>query len=297
MWFKNLKIYRLSSACANWHEQLESALARQAYQGSNTLDGQSIGWVPTRTNGNLVYTVNAQLLLTLRVEKKLLPATVITQVTQARAQEAEERQGYKPGRKQRQEIRQRVTDELLPQAFSIYRDTRIWIDPINRWLVIDTGATAKADEVLGYLAKSLDTFPLENLRVTQSPACAMTAWLAADTAPHNFCIDQDTELRAAGESRAAIRYVKHAIDVDDMRRHIAGGKQCTRLALTWADRISFMLTESLDIKRVTPLEVLKESPHTQTDHEDEKFDNDMTLMTGELTQMMTELVDALGGET
>jgi recombination associated protein RdgC len=296
MWFKNLKIYRLSPSWAMKGEQLEDALAKFAYQGGNTLEMQSLGWIPTRENGGLVHTVNGQMLLTLRAEKKLLPATVVNQVAKARAQEVEEQQGYKPGRKQMKEIKERVTDELLPKAFSIYRDTRVWIDPANRWLVIDAAASAKADEVLGLLAKSIDPFPLESLYVAMSPAAAMTGWLADDEAPANFSIDQDTELRASGESRAAIRYVKHAIDADDVRRHIQSGKQCTRLAMTWADRVSFVLTESLDVKRVAPLDVLKENNDSMAQNDDEKFDSDMALMTGELAKLMTELVDALGGE-
>ncbi|MDF3941338.1 recombination-associated protein RdgC, partial [Achromobacter denitrificans] len=232
----------------------------------------------------------------LRAGKKLLPATVINQVAKARAQEIEEQQGYKPGRKQMKEIKERVTDELLPRAFSVYRDTRVWIDPRNRWLVIDAAASSKADEVIGILAKCIDPFPLENLYVMQSPASAMTTWLAEDEAPSNFSIDQDTELRASGESGAAIRYVKHSIDADDARRHIQSGKQCTRLAMTWADRVSFVLTDSLDIKRVSPLDVLKEGRDGVAVSDDEKFDSDMQLMTGELARMMAELVDVLGGE-
>jgi recombination associated protein RdgC len=296
MWFKNLKIYRLSTAWAVKGEQLEDALAKHAYKGGNTLEMQSLGWIPTRENGGLVHTVNGQMLLSLRAEKKLLPATVVNQVAKARAQEVEEQQGYKPGRKQMKEIKERVTDELLPKAFSIYRDTRVWIDPVNHWLVIDAAASAKADEVLGLLAKSIDPFPLESLYVAQSPASAMTGWLAADEAPANFSIDQDTELRASGESRAAIRYVKHSIDADDVRRHIQSGKQCTRLAMTWADRVSFVLTESLDVKRIAPLDVLKENSDSMAQNDDEKFDSDMALMTGELAKLMAELVDALGGE-
>jgi recombination associated protein RdgC len=221
---------------------------------------------------------------------------VVNQVAKARAQEVEEQQGYKPGRKQMKEIKERVTDELLPKAFSIYRDTRVWIDPKNHWLVIDAAASAKADEVLGLLGKSIDPFPLESLYVAMSPAAAMTGWLAADEAPSNFSIDQDTELRASGESRAAIRYVKHTIDTDDVRRHIQSGKQCTRLAMTWADRVSFVLTESLDVKRIAPLDVLKENSDSMSQNDDEKFDSDMALMTGELAKLMDELVEALGGE-
>jgi recombination associated protein RdgC len=296
MWFKNLKIYRLSPSWAMQGDQLEDALAKHAYQTGNNLEMQSLGWIPPRENGGLVHTVNGQMLLALRAEKKLLPATVVNQVAKARAQEVEEQQGYKPGRKQMKEIKERVTDELLPKAFSIYRDTRVWIDPVNLWLVVDAAASAKADEVLGLLAKTVDPFPLESLYVNQSPAAAMTGWLAADEAPANFSIDQDTELRASGESRAAIRYVKHAIDADDVRRHIQSGKQCTRLAMTWADRISFVLTESLDVKRIAPLDVLKENSDNMAHNDDEKFDGDMALMTGELAKMMAELVEALGGE-
>lgn len=295
MWFRNLKIYRLSAPLSDYADKLQAGLKRHAFQSGNNLEMQSIGWIAPREGGELAHPVAGRFLLSLRAERKLLPATVINQVAKARADEIEEQQGYKPGRKQMKEIKERVTDELLPRAFSIYRDTRVWIDPVNRWLVIDTASSAKADEVIGMLAKTVDPLPLENLYVAQSPASAMTGWLAEDEAPANFTIDQDTELRSSGVSGAAIRYVKHSIDADDVRRHIQSGKQCTRLAMTWADRVSFVLTEGLDIRRVSPLDVLKEgTDYSQND--DEKFDSDMVLMTGELAKMLTELVDALGGE-
>lgn len=296
MWFKNLKIYRLAAAWQLFGDDLEAALECQAYRPDSALEVQSLGWVPPRENGGLAHVVGGQILLTLRAGRKLLPSTVINQVAKARAQEIEEQQGYKPGRKQMKEIKARVTDELLPRAFSVYRDTRVWIDPLNRWLVIDAAASAKADEVIGVLAKCVEPLPLENLYVAQSPASAMTGWLAEDEAPSNFTIDQDSELRASGESRAAIRYLHHSIDADDVRRHIQSGKQCTRLAMTWADRISFVLTEGLDVKRVAPLDVFKEGNDTVATNDDERFDSDMTLMTGELAKLLAELVDALGGE-
>ena len=41
----------------------------------------------------------------------------------------EEQQGYKPGRKQMKQIKEAVTDELLPRAFALRRHTFAWIDP------------------------------------------------------------------------------------------------------------------------------------------------------------------------
>ncbi|HCW16960.1 MAG TPA: recombination-associated protein RdgC, partial [Achromobacter sp.] len=231
--FKNAKIYRLTSAEPFWNlEALNDALEGHAFVPAGQLQRQSIGWVPPREGADLAHAVSGKVLLTLRVEAKLLPGKAIAQAAAARSLEIEEQQGYKPSKKQMKEIRDRIIDEKLPTALTQYDDIRLWIDPIERWLIIDTSTPSKADIVIGLLAKCVDPFPLENLYVAQSPASAMTGWLAEDEAPDNFTIDQDAELRASGESRAAIRYVHHSIDADDVRRHIQGGKQCTRLAMT-----------------------------------------------------------------
>jgi recombination associated protein RdgC len=296
MWFKNLQIYRLPAPWVMTQAQLEQDLAPHAFQPGTSLDLQTQGWASPRDNGALVHTVNRQMLIMLGTEKKLLPSSVINQVTKAKAAEIEEQQGFKPGRKQMKELKEQVTDELLPRAFSIRSNTWAWIDPVGGWLIVDAGSPAKADAVLKLLLKSVDKLPLESLRVALSPVAAMTDWLVADEAPSGFTVDQDTELRSTAESKATVRYVRHTLEADDVRRHIAAGKQCTRLAMTWNDKISFVLTETLAIKRVAPLDVLKEGADTATQNEDERFDSDIALMTGELGKMLADLVEALGGE-
>ena len=296
MWFKNLRVFRLAPTWTCTEDALETALAKQGFEPSGSQEMQSLGWVAPRENAGLAYSLNGQFLLSLRADKKLLPTTVINQFARAKAQDIEEQQGFKPGRKQMKEIKEQVTDELLPKAFSIHRDTLVWIDTKNHWLVIDAAAAAKSDEVLGLLAKALDPFPVAPLHVEQSPAAAMTSWLVSDEPPSGFSIDQDTELRSTNENRAAVRYVRQSIEIDDVRKHVEAGKQCSRLAMTWADRISFVLTDAMDIKRVTPLDVLKEGQDSGAHDDNEKFDSDFTLMTGELSKLISELVESLGGE-
>jgi recombination associated protein RdgC len=296
MWFKNLQIYRLPAPWKITPDQLAAAIAPQAFTPCSSLELLSQGWVSPRNNGLFVHTVNRQMVILLGTEKKLLPASVINQVTKARAAEIEEQQGFAPGRKQMRELKENVTDELLPRAFSIQSSTWVWIDPVNGWLVIDAGSTGKAEEVLKLLIKAIDKFPLETLRTVLSPATAMTGWLSSDEAPSGFTVDQDTELRSTGEGKATVRYVRHALEADDVRRHIESGKQCTRLAMTWNDKISFVLTENLSIKRIAPLDVLKEDADGTSKNDDERFDSDMMLMTGELHKLLTALIDALGGQ-
>jgi recombination associated protein RdgC len=295
MWFKNLQIYRLPAPWAFTPEQLEAALAPQSFVPANSNELLRQGWDTPRPNGGLVHVVNKQMLILLGTEKKLLPGSVINQVAKAKAAELEEAQGFAPGKKAMKELKERVADELLPRAFSIRSNVFTWIDPVNGWLVVDAASPAKADDIIKLLLKAVDRMPLESLRVQRSPVAVMTAWLETDEAPVGFTVDQDTELRATGESKAAVRYVKHALEADDIRRHIAAGKQCTRLAMTWNDKISFVLTESLAIKGIKPLDVIKEND-TSTRNDEERFDNDMMLMTGELSKMMADIVEALGGE-
>ncbi|QUP54803.1 recombination-associated protein RdgC [Ralstonia syzygii] len=296
MWFKNLQLHRLPAPWAVAPDQIEKWLAPHAFQPGNSVERQSFGWASPRDDGALVYSINRQMLLVFRAEKKLLPASVVNQVTKARALEVEEQQGFKLGRKQLRELKEQVTDELLPRAFTIRRDTRVWIDTANGWLVIDAAAQALADDVRSLLVKSIDQLPLASVRVALSPVAAMTDWLLSGEAPGGFTVDQDAELRSSGEGGATVRYVGHALEADDMRRHIEAGKQCVRLAMTWDNRISFVLTPSLTIKRVTPLDVIKEAEDPTAQNDDERFESDVTLMTGELGRMLTDLVDILGGD-
>src|ERR1700722_20266851 len=100
MWFKNLQLHRLSAPWATTPDQLEKHLAPHAFEASSGSEMQTQGWASARDNGLLAHTINGQTLLVYRAEKKLLPASVVNQVTKARALEIEDQQGFKPGRKQ-----------------------------------------------------------------------------------------------------------------------------------------------------------------------------------------------------
>jgi recombination associated protein RdgC len=293
MFFKNAQIYRLPAGWAFTAEQMIVALTPHAFTPATSNELLRQGWVAP-LGAELVHVVSRQWLLRLQTEKKLLPATVINQVTKARAAEMEEAQGFAPGKKAIKEIRERVADELLPRAFSVASTTNVWIDPVNGWLVVDAASPSKADEVIKLLLKAVDRMPLESLRVQRPPVGAMTEWLQSDEAPVGFTVDRDATMRATGESKAQVKYVRHTLEADDVRRHIAAGKQCTRLAMTWESKISFVLDESLAIKSIKVLDVLKET-EASTRNDDERFDGDFMLMTGELAKLLADVVEALGG--
>jgi len=294
MWFKNLQLYRLPKNWADNTGKLEEQLSTLTLQPCSACDLQSIGWIAPRDGGPLVHSVNRQWLLALGIEQKLLPASVVKQFANDKAKEIEENEGRRVGRKEMRDLREAMTIELLPRAFVRRRTTFGWIDPVNGWLAIDAASPAKAEEFLEHLRKSVDQLPAKLLQVTQSPSSAMTGWVAEGEAPSHFTLDQDLELRSA--EKATVRYVKHTLDGEEIRQHIADGKVVTRLAMTWGNRISFLLNENLQIKRLSFLDLLKEQADSQAENEDERFDIDFTLMTGEVAQLLNDLLEALGGE-
>lgn len=295
MWFKNIFIYRLAVDSIAPDTLLEK-LSLKPLLTCSGLDKQSRGWVSCRGDERLIHVANQQILFALGVEQKLLPATIINRFAKERVADIEAQQGYKVGRKELKELKEAITEELLPRAFALQRTTYAWLDLANGRLLIDAASQAKADELLEQLRKTLDELPLKPLHTQIAPVAAMTDWLAGKNAPTGFSIDRELELRASGEGRATVRYANHELEGEEILAHITSGKRATRLGMTWNDRISFVLTEQLQIKKLEFLDIIKEESTALAENTDEIFELDFTLMTGELARMLANLTEALGGE-
>ena len=296
MWFKNLKLFRLNTDWTITAQDLEEKLQANAFVEGSPGQETKLGWVSPLEHSGLVYELGQYYFLTLQAEKKLLPASVINQFAREKAIEIEEQQGYKPGRKQMKEIKEMVTDTLIPKAFSIFRQTRVCLDLENHWLYIDAGTASKADEVISLLVKALDPVPIQSFMTEISPSTAMTEWIFSDEATEGFNIEPQTEFKSTQEDRATVRFTNVIPSQEEVSKHIESGKVVTKLGLTWRDRVSFVLHDTLEIKRIQALEILDEQRNPTGADDIERFDADMTLMCKEFSGLLEDLTAALGGE-
>jgi recombination associated protein RdgC len=296
MWFKNIQAYRLAEGWAMSPGALEAALARQPLMPCGGMALMSKGWLPPAEGQGLVASQGRQLLIALGVEQKLLPASVVKDETKLRALELEQKQGYKPGKKQLRDLAERVTAELLPRAFARRRVTRAWLDAVNRWVVVDAASAARAEELLEHLRQTLGELPVTRLETQLSPQGAMTQWLTAGDAPQHFALDSECELKGTGEEAATVRYLRHDLSVKEIRGHIDGGKLATRVGLLWKDRISLLLAEPFMVKRVKSLVLEAGGESSAEANPADQFEADFALMTGELAALLADLTSALGGE-
>ena len=297
--FKNALVYRIEHWQPPPLAELEERLARGRFVACGATQPESAGWVAPRGNPNaaLAESLGGQWVFRLCVETKAVPGSVVKQEVQAKADALEQELGRRPRGKQLRELKEVVVHALLPRAFPKRAELPIWLDAAAGFVWVGSGNAKRADAAVTRLIELLGGgLKLGLLQTELSPAGAMAAWLAEKEAPNGFTIDRDCELKQPDSEKATVRYARHTLDIDEVAQHIRQGKRPTQLALTWAGRVSFVLTDALTLKKIELLDVVLEGAGRDANAPpDEAFDADVALATGELRQMLPALIEALGG--
>ncbi|NDY89768.1 recombination-associated protein RdgC [Ideonella livida] len=268
-----------------------AAIAPQAFLPCGPSQAQSIGWVPPRgeKHGPLIESVNSQWILRVRIETKVLPASVVKARTAELAAEMERNTGRTPGKKALRELKEQAIQELMPQAFVRQRGCLVWIDPKASRMVIDA-SPAVCEDIIGLLVKAWPGVTVQNLQPHTPPSLVMAGWL--QHGPQTpFALGRSCTLKAHEATRAMVRYARHALDIDEVREHLEQGKYVTSLELSWHGRVGFKLQDNFHFKGIDFADVVYEQKSQDVDH----FDADVAITTGELSMLIDDLVDAMGG--
>ena len=296
--FKNLIVYRIGADWSATVEAMEEALASARFVECGATQEKSIGWIEPRgeKNGALVESIGGQRILKLQIETKAVPGAVVKRKAQEQIEQIEKTTGRKPGKREVKEIREDALLSLLPMAFTKQSSVLVWIDLGSRLLMTDAGSQVKADEVITALVNALPGLPLTLVQTTVSPLVAMTQWLTAQTPeewPLRLSVERECELKSNDEEKSVVKFTRHNLLNDEIRHHVAQGKLPVKLALSWDGRVGFVLTEALQLKKISFLEGVFDG--TSAGKED-GFDADVAIATGELGKLIPDLFDALGGE-
>lgn len=293
MLFRNLLPMRLPSDWALTPIDLEEKLITRPLRPCNAFEMWSRGWVQSSPEQRLVHAAGEQHLIALGVEQKLLPASLIRQVAADRAAELAAEQGFAVGRKQLRDLQRQVADELRGRALCKRRQTAAWLDVAHGWLCIDSAGGSRADEVVETLRDTLGSFAAVPPQTERSPQSCMARWLAQDQAPPHFTLDDELELKGQDKSRAVLRWSRHPLDIAEIKTHMADGLVPTRLGLTWRDRVSFVLTDKLQLKRIQFIGLDEPVDDAQQTDPKEQFDAEFLLVSGELSLLLADLMAAL----
>ena len=299
MWFKNLALYRFTEPFKLSPEELEQQLEQMVFQPCNNQELSRFGWTAPlgRNSTQLVHSANGFFMLCGKKQEKLIPATVINELLTERIQEAQDQSGRKLAKKERDNIKDDIMFELLPKAFTFSKKTYAYIDPKGDWLIVDAASSKKAEELLSQLRKCLGTLSVVPPMTQEKPISVMTQWLKNAATPGDINIEDECELRSPEEEGGIIRCKRHDLGLPEIKNHLDSGKQVIKLSLSWADRLSFLIDENLNIKRLKFLELIQEqASKIETADEAEQFDVDFSIMSLELAGFLPRLLELFGGE-
>lgn len=293
MWFKQLSIYVLGKPVDT--DALNEQLAKRMYLAPGGLEWFSEGWInPAANIEQPVYTKRAYELVSLRRDDKVLPDGVIRDALDKKVAEIEADEQRKVGRKEKLAMKEQITDDLLPRAFSRSSRTSAYLDQARGFLMVDSASPSKAEHLLSALREALPPFPATLPRTKVAPHTLMTDWLAAGEASGDFVLDADATLQDSSENGAKIKISRADLTAEEIRQHISTGKQVTELGLIWRERIRFVLNDQLRLKRVQFLDVLQEEASQAGDDAASLFEATFLLMSEELGELVTDLIEAMG---
>ena len=284
---------------------LERMLQKARFVPCGPTEPESTGWVPPRSKGKvLAEQVDGHLLVKLCTEKRAVPSSAIKAAVEEKVERYKQETGNeRVPAKVKKEFKEEVLLDLLPRAFSKRSTTLLWLDAKQRFLVVDAGSLGAADRVVSSLLAALLEVPgagpaldLQLVHTQSSPSASMAHWLSTREAPWRFTVDRDCELKSADEQKSVVRYARHTLDIDEVAQHIAAGKVPTQLAMTWNDRVSFVLTEAGQVRKIKFLDVVLKEAEDGAGRNEDNFDTNAAILTGELSALIPDLLEALGGE-
>lgn len=300
MFFKNARIFRFTRPVQVKPEQLDAKLADDAFKPCGPQESSRQGWVsPLGKHGeHLVHAAGGYLLICLQKQEKILPPAVVREFVEDRVEAIEEEQGRKVRKKEKDEIKEQILLELLPQAFTKNRRTYAYLALNDGYMVIDASSAKAAEDFASALRKSLGSLPVRPFALEQSPAFTFTGWVSESIdLPEKVELGVDCWMKDPSEDGGVV--IARGLDLisDEVRIHLDAGMQATKLTMTWDDNVSFCLDEELGITRLKfGDQILEKLDDVDADDALARFDAAFSLMTLELARMIPGLMDALGGE-
>ena len=284
MWFKQVSFYPLNKDKLPDLETLSAKLQEAEFAPPQGLDWFGEGFAPPEGfSPELVFPADFTWSVALKKSEKVLPAGVIREILDDKIAEIQEAEARTVGRKEKQELKEQITDDLLPRAFTRSSRTQVVCDTRSGFLLVNQASATRAENLLAKLPNT-----------KQSPSSLMTEWLLQGACDGGFELDDMCELKGTGDAAPTVRVSKQDLTADEVVQHVKTGKTVTQLGLVWREQIAFVLTQDFTLTRIQYLDVLQEEAESHGDDAASLAFASQILMAEALSALLQELVSLLG---
>ena len=282
MWFKQCKAYRLP-------ETPDAAVLAEALDEHRFVQPGGMDWftdgftVPQPFGDELVFAANKTLGISLKREERVLPGAVIKTALDEKIAKIEAEEARQVGRKEKQELKEQIIDELLPRSFT--RASRTDAVLADGYLLINQTGN-KAETLLSHLREALGGLPAHP---------TFTQWLLRGEADGQFELGDYVALVGAGDMAPEVRIKREDVTAKEVVQHVKNGKRAVELGLVWRESVVLVLTQDLTLKRISYLDHLQEDAESQGDDAAGNAFASQIIMAHALTGILDELAELLGG--
>ncbi|MWP61083.1 recombination-associated protein RdgC [Gilliamella sp. Pas-s25] len=294
MFFKNLIIYQFDKNSSI--ERLDNnMLKNMAFTPCGPTDSIKKGFVsPINDDDVLKLQVQGHSLLKLRIESKLLPASVIKKKTSERIEQLEQKLGRSATKSEKHCVKDEVIIDLLPVAFTKDQYVYVWINDKDKFIAVETASFKKAEDVLALIRKELGALALKPLSVENNISFTLKEWVCNDSTPPNFFVLNDAMLADPLDGNGKIKLIDENLTAEEVKSYLNGGHEIKSLSFSYKQQTVFTVNTELVFSKISySSEMLDENSDISLDDKAKRIEADFFLVANELANLINDFTKAV----
>lgn len=292
MWFKTVNLFSLSSDLPYDPCALAEALSAYVFTPCSKVTPLSAGFIPPIGDdaAPLVHGADGYMLFCMKIQKKVLPTSVLNEQHAAQIASLESKQGRKLYKDEKQRMKEELYYTLLSQAFVTSSRLYGYFDTKQKQLVLGSTAAKDLEKLFLYFNKifpgqAMTPYPL------QSPSVIMTQWLRKQKYPSCFSLADNCVVCEGDENKGVVRFSRKDLATEALQKLLAEGSQVIQLGVNWREQIQCQLRRDLTIGSIKFHDSVRESStDVVSETEEDRQAVDFFLMAETLSRFLRELL-------
>ncbi|HET7314501.1 recombination-associated protein RdgC [Salinisphaera sp.] len=260
MWLRNLCVF-LGTENFPWSAaEIEHALGEALCPECGAQTVSVGGFVPPiKGEAAMTHGVDGLVICVYQEISRVLPGPVLAEEVAERIERIQTNEGRTVGRREKADIRDQAHFELLPRAFTRAKRTTCVIDLRASRVWVEASSETRAETVITALREALGSLPVTRAEPRLNPAEELSRWVSDEHAlPNGFECGDRCLLESTDEVKSSVRVNAMDLQAEEIRAHLAGGLQATKLNVAVDDAIEFDLDDALDLKRIRALDLIQD---------------------------------------